>query len=523
MDTPHVGKTTADGRLAKNIDQEIPAVVNELLSREAVLLISHYDYDYVFTGESDSGPITSQNRSTCFDEVLTGRAEERRVILNGRELQEIAAPAGSGSNNSGNGEYSLGAYRVPIDIVKFPEPGTNGNPPTPPDNVLEIAIDGAEFNDVTWSGRVDWAVLFFRTVSPVVLVHGNASDPGVWNRRGLADRLVEKGWPIDGCDSQPVLPGGVVCSNPVVLPNPIPPPNQPGGASIYQNARHLAADLPKIADSLGVSRLNLVAHSKGGLDARHYLASHFKPPPDGSFQVISLTTLGTPHDGSVGADIQIMEQARTKYMASLDPEFENFPEVFFDVFLDALLAAQIANNGTPDLQTSFAQPFNSLNLPALPPIFAYNVVAADADKDRVGPDEVDQVPEWIEMKEEAPPNAQSKPNLLFGLGMKQLYRVLRDVQSVDVKIDKRTFTFVAVRGGPTANDLLVTAPSALGYGGFFSKTAIALPALDGPEGKNHSSIMDEVVADRLYSDILKPTTVRLTARRLDATHRQTGS
>ena len=44
--------------------------------------------------------------------------------------------------------------------------------------------------------------------------------------------------------------------------------------------------------------MNIIAHSMGGLDAR-YMISRLKPP---GVEVLSLTTVGTPHRGSAVAD-----------------------------------------------------------------------------------------------------------------------------------------------------------------------------------------------------------------------------
>jgi triacylglycerol lipase len=49
-------------------------------------------------------------------------------------------------------------------------------------------------------------------------------------------------------------------------------------------------------------RVNIVAHSMGGLDAR-YLISRLCPDPETEFQVASLTTVATPHRGSSAADM----------------------------------------------------------------------------------------------------------------------------------------------------------------------------------------------------------------------------
>ena len=64
------------------------------------------------------------------------------------------------------------------------------------------------------------------------------------------------------------------------------------------DAELLGVFIPALAAEFGAKHAHLVAHSKGGLDVREFLASTIPP----NFGVLSLTTLSTPHHGSVGAD-----------------------------------------------------------------------------------------------------------------------------------------------------------------------------------------------------------------------------
>jgi len=70
-------------------------------------------------------------------------------------------------------------------------------------------------------------------------------------------------------------------------------PSLPWAGSIEQRAHELAQQL---ADAPGP--LHLLAHSMGGLDARHWI-THLK----GGDKTASLTTLSTPHHGSPAADM----------------------------------------------------------------------------------------------------------------------------------------------------------------------------------------------------------------------------
>jgi triacylglycerol lipase len=69
----------------------------------------------------------------------------------------------------------------------------------------------------------------------------------------------------------------------------------PASGSIEERAAKLGADIASKANGKSV---NIIAHSMGGLDAR-YMISRLRPD---NVQVLSLTTVATPHRGSSFAD-----------------------------------------------------------------------------------------------------------------------------------------------------------------------------------------------------------------------------
>ena len=74
----------------------------------------------------------------------------------------------------------------------------------------------------------------------------------------------------------------------------------PASASIEERAAKLSEDIEQKA---GGKSVNVVAHSMGGLDAR-YMISRLKPP---NVEVLSLTTVATPHRGSAFADYMFQQ------------------------------------------------------------------------------------------------------------------------------------------------------------------------------------------------------------------------
>ena len=68
--------------------------------------------------------------------------------------------------------------------------------------------------------------------------------------------------------------------------------HQEGWGTIQNNAEELKATILRVMEETGAKKVNIIAHSKGGLDAR-YAISGLKM---GKY-VASLTTVGTPHHG----------------------------------------------------------------------------------------------------------------------------------------------------------------------------------------------------------------------------------
>ena len=69
--------------------------------------------------------------------------------------------------------------------------------------------------------------------------------------------------------------------------------NQDGVGTIENNAKQLKDMIKVILEEKGIDKVNVIAHSKGGLDIR-YMIHHFNMGK----QIASLTTLSTPHHGS---------------------------------------------------------------------------------------------------------------------------------------------------------------------------------------------------------------------------------
>lgn len=69
--------------------------------------------------------------------------------------------------------------------------------------------------------------------------------------------------------------------------------DQDGVGTIPNNAKQLKNQIEAFCKAQGCEKVNIIAHSKGGLDARYMISAL-----DMSSRVASLTTLSTPHHGS---------------------------------------------------------------------------------------------------------------------------------------------------------------------------------------------------------------------------------
>ena len=103
---------------------------------------------------------------------------------------------------------------------------------------------------------------------PVLLIHGYMADASVWNKWV---ELLKK----DGISAYPITfkQSDDKCG------------------SAAEHAKELSKIIGQIKDETGQNKVNIVGHSKGGLDARVYLANNTK-------DVANLVMIGTPNAGS---------------------------------------------------------------------------------------------------------------------------------------------------------------------------------------------------------------------------------
>lgn len=112
------------------------------------------------------------------------------------------------------------------------------------------------------------------TKYPILLVHGVFfRDSRILNYWGRIPTELQKN-------------GAVICYG-----------NQQSALSVEQSAEELARKIKEIVETSGCGRVNIIAHSKGGLDSRYAITKLGCAP-----YVASLTTINTPHKGCLFAE-----------------------------------------------------------------------------------------------------------------------------------------------------------------------------------------------------------------------------
>ena len=126
---------------------------------------------------------------------------------------------------------------------------------------------------------------------------------------------------------------------------------QQSAAAVEDSGKELAARIREILEETGCEKVNIIAHSKGGLDSRAAIAHCGMAP-----YVATLTTINTPHRGCIYAEYllnKVPEAARQKVAAAynaalkrLGDENPDFLAAVTDLTESACLAR---NETTPDM------------------------------------------------------------------------------------------------------------------------------------------------------------------------------
>lgn len=125
---------------------------------------------------------------------------------------------------------------------------------------------------------------------------------------------------------------------------------QQSAAAVEDSGRELAARIRQIVEETGCGKVNIIAHSKGGLDSRAAIAHQGMGP-----YVATLTTINTPHRGCIFAEYllnKIPEAVRQRiadtYNAALRRLGDEDPDFLAAVTDLTATACEKRNADTPD-------------------------------------------------------------------------------------------------------------------------------------------------------------------------------
>lgn len=151
--------------------------------------------------------------------------------------------------------------------------------------------------------------------------------------------------------------------------------NQESAASIDNCGKHIAARIKEIVDETGCGKVNIIAHSKGGLDSRAAITLYGAAP-----YVASLTTVNTPHRGCQFADYLLgkapeglKNAVASKYNAALRKLGDKNPDFIAAVTDLTHDAAKTFNERCPDVDGVYYQSIGSKSVRAASGRFPLNL------------------------------------------------------------------------------------------------------------------------------------------------------
>ncbi len=151
--------------------------------------------------------------------------------------------------------------------------------------------------------------------------------------------------------------------------------NQESAASVDDCGKHIAARIREIVDETGCGKVNIIAHSKGGLDSRAAITLYGAAP-----YVASLTTVNTPHRGCQFADYllgkapeSLKNAVASKYNAALRKLGDKDPDFIAAVTDLTHDAAMRFNDRCPDAEGVYYQSIGSRSVRAASGRFPLNL------------------------------------------------------------------------------------------------------------------------------------------------------
>ncbi len=245
----------------------------KLLPEKATLTLRIFDVD------DDGCDPTPQNCDHNGDGIPDPEIDY--VYVNGHRIENAAGQPRY--LTTGNNVWSIWPVDIPIEWLKFPQ--APGSPTAKPmaENIIEIEINVLNItvaNGYTadWRVTCDWISIKIPSPRrPILFAHGWRSSPDTWN--------VFKSRLDNPSDAYGGIPYHIPAAD-VIDPN----------GAIRSNGYSLWREVDKIKNIFGVDKINIIAHSKGGLDSRQLTRL------TNGKDIEHLIQLGTPNHGSKVAD-----------------------------------------------------------------------------------------------------------------------------------------------------------------------------------------------------------------------------
>ncbi len=313
------------------------------------------------TGQGQSGQLNTYSRNRV--ESCSGKQGQATLQLEAFGIENRATTivsvgglpvTGTWHDDPTAPGWSHFSADVDINDLNFPNLNLDQSTITPPFDA---------FNTVTVSGTgggtaIAWARFGIVGVRPVLLVHGispndlgsnilgqapNPNDTSGWNtwqdwaKCSSTGFLQQLGAPNVRCDEEdPAQPKVTQGSNDPTSPDYYPSDARvfvSGSARVDDNVLVVQNWISMVTTRYGVQKVNIVAHSKGGLDSSASLL-------DGTGRVKDLIMLATPYEGTPFADKILGDSALLAILVGLtNPEtglaaadlqqllIDNFPAV----------------------------------------------------------------------------------------------------------------------------------------------------------------------------------------------------
>jgi len=281
----------SDGTIKKEMIEKL--IENKVVSERAKIELPVWDVD------SDAN-------------VAGIQPEINKVYFNGKYKYTLV-----GTNDN----WFKQSFYVDIGEVRFGQ-----------DNIIKVEIDTANSGEY-WCTAVDWVSIAFDAAYPYVLAHGIDAGEDTWTWQ-KGNKLADG----DYCDNEydtantvqtALREQGVLCKvffidgeqakGDCAEKDSFFSEKKTGkNGTAACNAKELKQKIAKFLKPLKAKKVNIIAHSKGGLDSQE-LAKISAP----EFEIATLSTISTPHWGSVVADMQLLQRRRTAYHQhrdNLDPD-----------------------------------------------------------------------------------------------------------------------------------------------------------------------------------------------------------